>query len=356
MFAGGKTLQAMEDFGPQRQALAMLLVPFQGLLDGLPELLVAAGLFQEVHAPGLHRPDHHRHVAVGRHDDGRQGDFLAVELFEQLQAADAGHPHVQQQAPRRGRRRRRRETPAPTRRPRPADASNAPAPSDACRTAGSSSTMKTVGSVSTGVLSRMNRQGEMEHGAPARRGRDPQPPPWFSIIDRLMDNPMPIPSGLVVKKRSKTRSAASGGTPTPLSSTSTTTFLSAVQRRADASAGGRLAAIPAATRRRCASGSPALAPIGSGRRRPAAAGRSTRRPPPRRPSARRCSSAPLTSWIMALMSNGDCNGLALVTNRRRRRMISAARSACSLTWFSEADSSSAWSAASPASSRLQAWA
>ena len=47
-------------------------------------------------------------------------------------------------------------------------------------------------------------------------------PPWFSISDRLMDKPIPIPFALVVKKGVKTRSA-SEPRPVPESRTATST-------------------------------------------------------------------------------------------------------------------------------------
>ena len=100
VLAGGKALQAAEQLGAQRQVLAMGGVPAEPLLNRLPELLIATGFLQEIHRPGLHRPHHHRHVAVGRHDDGRHVDLAVIELFEQFQAANARHADVQQQTAR----------------------------------------------------------------------------------------------------------------------------------------------------------------------------------------------------------------------------------------------------------------
>src|SRR6266436_8005809 len=44
-------------------------------------------------------------------------------------------------------------------------------------------------------------------------------PPWDSTMERLMDNPMPLPWGLVVKNASKICSVFSLGRPTPVSLT-----------------------------------------------------------------------------------------------------------------------------------------
>src|SRR5262249_56866751 len=46
-------------------------------------------------------------------------------------------------------------------------------------------------------------------------------PPCASTIERLIDRPRPRPSRLVVKNGSKSRPAASGGTPVPVSLTVT---------------------------------------------------------------------------------------------------------------------------------------
>src|SRR5665213_3225893 len=44
-------------------------------------------------------------------------------------------------------------------------------------------------------------------------------PPCDSMIDRLMDSPIPVPLSLVVKNALKICSACSGGNPTPVSVT-----------------------------------------------------------------------------------------------------------------------------------------
>ena len=53
MLGRGKALQAADRFGTQNDVLAMGGVPFEGLLDRLPELLVAAGFLQEIQAPAF---------------------------------------------------------------------------------------------------------------------------------------------------------------------------------------------------------------------------------------------------------------------------------------------------------------
>jgi hypothetical protein len=46
-------------------------------------------------------------------------------------------------------------------------------------------------------------------------------PPWFSIIERTIASPIPIPCGLVVKKASNNRGMTSGSIPLPESRTET---------------------------------------------------------------------------------------------------------------------------------------
>src|SRR5262245_35005462 len=48
-------------------------------------------------------------------------------------------------------------------------------------------------------------------------------PPCASTMEWLIDSPMPMPSGLVVKKALNSCSIVSGATPTPASCTATTT-------------------------------------------------------------------------------------------------------------------------------------
>ena len=48
-------------------------------------------------------------------------------------------------------------------------------------------------------------------------------PPWASMMDRLMDSPIPIPVGLVVKNASNIRSIFWGFRPVPESRTATRT-------------------------------------------------------------------------------------------------------------------------------------
>src|SRR5882724_10818329 len=63
-------------------------------------------------------------------------------------------------------------------------------------------------------------------------------PPWAATIERLMDSPIPIPSGLVVKNGSKIRSLVSAFSPRPESRTSTrTSLVPSIQEEIDSSRG-----------------------------------------------------------------------------------------------------------------------
>jgi hypothetical protein len=48
-------------------------------------------------------------------------------------------------------------------------------------------------------------------------------PPWASMIEREIDSPIPMPSGLVVKKALNSRSKYFGSMPPPASSISIST-------------------------------------------------------------------------------------------------------------------------------------
>src|SRR5436190_1362166 len=80
------------------------------------------------------------------------------------------------------------------------------------RTEGSSSTTKTTGA----TLLMYYLVGKVNWNmAPLESDSAHKRPPWDSTIDRLIDNPIPIPSGLVVKNGSKMCSARSGSSPAP---------------------------------------------------------------------------------------------------------------------------------------------
>ena len=53
-------------------------------------------------------------------------------------------------------------------------------------------------------------------------------PPCDSMIERLIDSPMPLPCGFVVKKASNFRPAFSAGKPTPVSLTDIFTLPSSI--------------------------------------------------------------------------------------------------------------------------------
>ena len=179
---------------------------------------------------------------------------LAVELFEQFQAADAGHAHVQQQA---------------------------------ARPRGIEARRELLGRF-VGLGPQVHRPHQHRQGLPHGRivvddenGRFSFPrlcspwsigkvkwkvlprsalgvthslPPWFSMIDWLMGKPMPMPSGLVVKNRSKTRSIVGRRNAGAAVAHVDHDVLPAVARRADGQPAELVRAIRAWPRNRCASG------------------------------------------------------------------------------------------------------
>src|SRR5215831_14077655 len=67
----------------------------------------------------------------------------------------------------------------------------------------------------------------IRNSAPSARFSAESFPPWSSTMEREIDSPSPIPSGLVEKKESKRRGSWSGGMPQPLSLTAISTLRSA---------------------------------------------------------------------------------------------------------------------------------
>ena len=73
-------------------------VTLQGVLHGVEQVLVAEGLGEELHRPGLHGPHRHRDVAIARDEDNRQVNLGGGQLTLEVQAAQAGQTHVEHQA------------------------------------------------------------------------------------------------------------------------------------------------------------------------------------------------------------------------------------------------------------------
>ena len=86
------------------QVLALLLIGLgmhgglQRRLYAVDHLLRVVGFLDEIQRTVLHRRHRHRNVAMGGHEDRRQGAATLVEDFLQLKAAGFRHAHVQHQA------------------------------------------------------------------------------------------------------------------------------------------------------------------------------------------------------------------------------------------------------------------
>ena len=79
---------------------ARVAVTDERLVHGVEQLLVAEGLGQKVHGPGLHRLDAHRDIAVA--GDKNNGHLYRApgQFLLQLQPAEAWQPHIEHQAAR----------------------------------------------------------------------------------------------------------------------------------------------------------------------------------------------------------------------------------------------------------------
>src|ERR1700730_12195350 len=183
-------------------------------MNRIQEILVAERLGEEFHGPRLHGPYRHRNVAVRGDENDRNLNIGCGQLALEVQPTDSRQPDIADEATEQVWKLACQEFPggpeqfdlqthgfdkaldrAPHRRIVIDNedyglglAHEAPAPS----------------------VGRMN-----SNTAPRELGTVRRRPPWDSIMDRLIDNPSPIPVCLVVKNGSKIRSVCFGSSPIP---------------------------------------------------------------------------------------------------------------------------------------------
>jgi hypothetical protein len=87
-----ETLAKSSDFGAFRASFAIV---FQGLPDGVHQLVFFYRLGQEMNCPGLQGMHGHRDVAVGGKKNDRQGKASAIHLALQIQSVHLGHLDIQ---------------------------------------------------------------------------------------------------------------------------------------------------------------------------------------------------------------------------------------------------------------------
>jgi hypothetical protein len=69
-------------------------------VDRIEQFLMPEGLGKKLHRSRLHGLDRHRNVSVSRKKNDGNADFPSLQLVLQIQAADAGQSHIQNQATR----------------------------------------------------------------------------------------------------------------------------------------------------------------------------------------------------------------------------------------------------------------
>ena len=80
--------------------IAALSIAPERASNGVEHLLVAKWLGKEVDCSGLHGPDRHRNVAMGRNEDDRYHNARGAKFRLQIEAAQARQPNVQDEATR----------------------------------------------------------------------------------------------------------------------------------------------------------------------------------------------------------------------------------------------------------------
>src|SRR5258708_9764344 len=186
-------------------------------MDALHERVVAEGLLHEVEGALLERGDRHRDVPVSGEEDHRPrgAERLVAQLREEALAAQSRHADVEEDATRvvaRGRRR----VEVLEERLRGFE-----------RAAGKAVRLEQP---RERVAQRLLVVDDVDHGAtgshrwnatPSSMRSNQSRPPCACTMVWQIERPMPIPSGLVVKKGAKTFSESSAAMPAPKSRTLT---------------------------------------------------------------------------------------------------------------------------------------
>ena len=174
---------------PPLRAIALDRVP-----NGVEQVLVAEGLRQKLDGAGFHGPDRHGNVAVAGEEDDGQRRVRVGELALEIQPAQPRQAHVEHEASRR--------VGAPGTHERLSageDLDEEPDGGDESPEAVADGRV-VVDDEDDGRIRR--------HGIPGRANWNVAPwsefvvahsrPRWLSMIERLIDSPIPSPPGFVV--------------------------------------------------------------------------------------------------------------------------------------------------------------
>src|SRR5437588_2816911 len=203
--------------------------------DRVQHVLITKRLGQEIDGPRLHGLYRHGYVAMSGHEDDWNMNIYLGELALEIQAALSRQPDIKYEAARNVRqlaleqfaRRAEDLCPHPYRAEKPFerlaefrivldDEDGRPV------TAASLLPLWLPRDHSRASRCACKANSKVAPGPALLDARNT--PPWFSMIERQIDSPMPIPSGLVVKKALKSCGIFSVSMPTPESSTATTTW------------------------------------------------------------------------------------------------------------------------------------
>src|SRR5215469_1292813 len=331
----GQRFIALAQDGHLLLLLAPVAITMQSDLHRVEQVLLAERLGEELHRARLHGADRHRDIAVSGEKNDRQTDVGLVELALEVEPTLFRQAHVENEAARHFRLLALQHL-----------ACGAEEPG-----AQPDRFEKIVqGIPDRGIVVDHQNRGTLvfAHGccppangsvklstAPYRAAASAHSrPPCASMMEVLIESPMPMPSGLVVKKVSKMRAAFSAARPVPESSTATRTVLPSNRSDRTTSVRGRsvtvaIASIAFMTRLRMTCSSWIRSPVIDGKpvSRWVATATCLLCNSPRR-SAR-------TSRMTPLIDNAVCVEVLLRMNERIRLMTSLARLASAMTRLTE---------------------
>ena len=199
----------------------------KGRFHGREQQLALDGLGEEIDGARAHRAHAHRDVAVAGEEDDRDRVSQPRERVLHLEAADARHPDVEDQAAGSGRRPARggsspRDAWVPD---LVAERASAGGPARCARPRRRPARGRCPRGLASAV---MRPPAGSETRRPPPSGLSAQiRPPCASMIVRAIDRPRPMPFALVVKKESNRRETSASGMPGPESFTETSTMASA---------------------------------------------------------------------------------------------------------------------------------
>src|SRR5277367_469158 len=94
----GQRFVSLLQLGKLNAPLAHYPVAVQSLVNRVQQILIAKRLGKKLHGPGFHGTHRHRNISVAGDKNDGNPDARILQLSLEVQAADTGKPHVQNQA------------------------------------------------------------------------------------------------------------------------------------------------------------------------------------------------------------------------------------------------------------------